>query len=164
MRYINWLGKYENLHFIQVGNEGISHTIVDGIPQLIPNAPNGWIQNSAQNIDYTSPGQGLFLGSQELNIRGIASQYTFPADVVGKAYNAAMNNAKPIPVISTSSPLVELGPINQTMTDKSKVVLVTSISAPAARFDAVYDAGFTDWLNSGAQRVIEERYAKYVEP
>jgi putative aldouronate transport system substrate-binding protein len=164
MRYLNWLGRYENYHFIQVGLEGVSHTIVDGIPKLNPTAGDGWIQNSAQNTDYSYPMQGLFLGSQELNVRAIASQFAFPTEMVAKAYNVAMNNAKPFPVVSTAKPLVALGPVNQTLVDKSKVILVSSISAAANRFDSVYDSGLADWLNSGGKAVRDERIANYVEP
>jgi putative aldouronate transport system substrate-binding protein len=164
MRYLNWLAKYENYHFIQTGPEGIVHTIVDGVPKLNPAAGGGWIQNSAQNIDYTPMMNGLFLETEEESIRAIASGYPWPAERVFDAYNAAMTNAIPGPVITTSSPLVAAGPLNQTMVDKSVVIFVESITTSQSNFDRVWDNGIADWLRSGAQDIVNERREKYIEP
>jgi putative aldouronate transport system substrate-binding protein len=164
MRYLNWLAKYENYHFIQTGPEGIVHTIVDGLPKINPAAGDGWIQNSAQNIDYTPMMNGLFLETEEESIRAIAAGYPWPSETVVAAYNIAMNNARPGTVVATSSPLVTAGPLNQTLVDKSVVFAVEAITTPTANFDRVYDAGITDWLSSGAQAIRDERAEKYVEP
>lgn len=161
MRYINWLSKYENYHFVQTGPEGITHTIVDGIPKLNPSAGDGWIQNSAQNIDYTMMMNGLFLETEEESIRAIASGYPWPPEMVTNAYNIAMTNARPGIVVSTTTPLVAEGPLNQTLVDKGMVIFVESITAPAARFDAVYDGGVADWRVSGADTIVAERREKY---
>jgi putative aldouronate transport system substrate-binding protein len=164
MRYLNWLSRYENYHFIQTGPEGIVHTMVDGIPKLNPGAGEGWIQNSSQNIDYTPMMNGLFLSTEEESIRAIASGYPWPSDMVFEAYNIAMTNAKPGPVITTSSLLVVSGPLNQTLVDKATVIFVESITTSEANFDRVFDAGIADWLASGTQAVLDERREKFVEP
>jgi putative aldouronate transport system substrate-binding protein len=164
MRYLNWLAKYENYHFIQTGPEGIAHTLVDGIPKLIPSAGGGWIQNSAQNIDYTPMMNGMFLETEEESILAIASGYPWPAELVFDAYNAAMNNARPGQVVTTSSPLTTAGPLNQTLVDKSVVIFVESITASPANFDRIWDAGIKDWLASGAQTIVNERQEKYIAP
>jgi len=164
MRYLNWLSKYENYHFIQVGPEGIVHEMVDGVPKLNPQAGGGWIQNSAQNIDYTVMMNGLFLGSDEENIRALAAGYSWPADLIVNAYELALRNGRPPIIVSPSSPLSAAGPLGQTLTDKAVVVYTQSITAPAAQFDAVYDDQVEDWLALGAQKVIDERAEKYVAP
>jgi len=164
MRYLNWLAKYENFHFIQTGPEGIVHTIVDGIPKINPAAGDGWIQNSSQNIDYTPIMNGLFLETEEESIRALAAVYPWPAEMVMAAYNTAMNNARPNPVIITSSPLVVAGPLERTLIDKSEAFLIQSITAPAANFDRVWDTGVADWLLSGADKIRAERQEKFVAP
>jgi putative aldouronate transport system substrate-binding protein len=164
MRYLNWLAKYENYHFIQTGPEGIVHTIVDGVPKISPNAPDGWIQNSAQNIDYTPIMNGLFLETEEESIRALAAAYPWPAEMIMEAYRATMNNARPGPVIVPSSPLKVAGPLNQTLWDKSKAFVIQAITAPAADFNRVWDANINDWLSSGAEAVRKERLEKYVAP
>ncbi|MDR0876454.1 MAG: extracellular solute-binding protein, partial [Treponema sp.] len=164
MRYLNWLAKFENYNFLQIGPEGIVHTIVDGIPKLNPSAGGGWIQNSSQNIDYAIPLIGFHLRTEEESIKAIAAAYPWPSELVSEVYNIAMTNAKPNPVITTSSPLVVAGPLNQTLVDKGTVLFVESITATPANFDKVYDAGIADWLASGAQAIINERREKYIEP
>jgi putative aldouronate transport system substrate-binding protein len=164
MRYLNWLAKYENYHFIQTGPEGIVHTLIDGVPKIDPSAPDGWIQNSAQNIDYTPIMNGLFLETEEESIRALAAGYPWPSEVVMTAYNVAMANAKPGPVIVTASPLLVAGPLNQTLVDKSNTFVVQAIIASEANFDREWDIGIADWLASGAKLVRQEREEKYIEP
>jgi putative aldouronate transport system substrate-binding protein len=164
LRYLNWLAKYDNYHFIQTGPEGVVHTVVDGIPKINPAAEGGWIQNSGQNIDYTPIMNGLFLKTQEESIRALAAAYPWPAEMVMAAYNTAMTNAKPAPVIIPSSPLKVAGPLNQTLQDKGKAFLIQSIIAPAADFDRVWDSNVADWLSSGGEAVRTERAEKYVAP
>jgi putative aldouronate transport system substrate-binding protein len=164
MRYMNWLAKYDNYHFIQTGPEGIVHTIVDGVPKLNPSAGGGWIQNSSQNIDYTLPMNGLFLGNDELNIKALASGYSWSSELIFDAYTKAMTNARPGLVVSTKQPLVAIGPLQQTLIDKSVVIYTESITASVAKFDEIFDNGIADWLASGAQKVVDERTANYVAP
>ncbi|MDR3302838.1 MAG: extracellular solute-binding protein [Treponema sp.] len=161
MRYINWLARYENYHFIQTGPEGTVHEIVDGIPKLIPNAPDGWIQNSAQNIDYTLSMNGLFLGSDESNIKALANGYSWPADRIVEAYSMSMNNARPGIVVVTKNPLVVAGPLTETLTQKGMVIYTQAITCAADRFDSEYDRLVADWLSSGAQKIIDERAANF---
>jgi len=164
MRYLNWLAKYENYHFIQTGPEGIVHTYVDGVPKLNPQAGDGWIQNSALNIDYTPIMNGLFLETEDESIRAIAAAYPWPAQMVMAAYHTALNNAKPGPVIIPASPLTAAGPLNQTLQDKSKAFVIQAIVAPSADFDRVWDTNVADWLSSGAEVVRKERADKYIAP
>ena len=164
MRYINWLAKFENYNFIQTGPEGIVHIMEDGVPKLNPSAPDGWIQNSAQNIDYTPIMNGLFLRTEEESIRALAAGYPWPSDMVMAVYNVSMNNALPGPVIPTSSPLLVAGPLNQTLIDKSNGFVVQAIIAPEANFEREWNNGIADWLASGAEAVRKEREEKYVEP
>jgi putative aldouronate transport system substrate-binding protein len=164
MRYINWLAKYENYHFIQTGPEGIVHTLIDGVPKVNPSAGDGWIQNSNMNIDYTPIMNGLFLRTEEESVRALAAGYPWPAETVMAAYNIAMNNARPGPVVIPSSPLVVAGPLDRTLIDKSEAFVIQAITASTANFDRVWDSGVSDWLASGAQAIRDERLQKYVAP
>jgi len=164
MRYLNWLAKYENYHFIQTGPEGIVHTMVNGVPKINPSAEGGWIQNSGQNIDYTPIMNGLFLKTEEESIRALAGAYPWPAEKIIAAYNTAMKNAKPNPIIIPSSPLTAAGPLVQTLQDKAKAFLIQAITAKPFDFDKVYDDGVADWLSTGAETIRKEREEKYVAP
>jgi putative aldouronate transport system substrate-binding protein len=161
MRYINWLSRFENYNFLQIGPEGTVHDIVDGIPKI--KAASGlWIQNSSQNIDYTIMMNGLDLGDAEKTAKGLASAYPWPAEMITAAYNIAMTNAKPSPVIPVT--LSAAGPVQQTLVDKSVIITNDAVASLPAAFDRVWDTGIKDWLDSGAQIVVDERRAKYFEP
>ena len=164
MRYLNWLARYENYHFLQTGPEGIVHEMVNGVPRLIAAAPDGWIQNSGQNIDYTPIMNGLFLETEEESIRALATAYPWPPEMVMDAYNVAMNNARPGPVIIPSSPLTAAGPLDRTLIDKSEAFVIQAITATAANFDRIWDTGVADWLTSGAETIRKERVEKYIAP
>jgi putative aldouronate transport system substrate-binding protein len=161
MRYLNWLARFENYNFLQIGPEGIVHDIDDGIPK-IKTASGLWIQNSAQNIDYTFHINGLDLVDPELTIRALANAYPWPPEVIARAYNIAMNYAEPGPVVPVK--LSAAAPVSQTLVDKSVVFVTSSVTARPQDFDRVWDSGLADWLASGAQAVLDERAAKYFEP
>ncbi|GHU24331.1 hypothetical protein FACS1894172_15880 [Spirochaetia bacterium] len=158
LRYVNWLSKYENYHFLQFGKEGVNHKNVDGVPQVIP-ATGAWIQNSNANIDYTMSINGYNLQDDDLNVKVLATSYPFPMEDVFEAYRISSLNADVIPFVRAT--LVEAAPLVQTLTDESAVVLIQSITALAADFDKVYDTGVAQWRTSGAQRIVDERRAKY---
>jgi putative aldouronate transport system substrate-binding protein len=164
MRYLNWLAKYENYHFIQTGPEGIVHELIDGVPKLNPSAGDGWIQNSAQNIDYTPIMNGIFLETEEESIRALTTAYPWPPEMILNAYNIALTNARPSPIVVPSSPLTAAGSLAQTLQDRSKAFVVQSIIAPEADFDRIWDRNVADWLASGAELIRQERAEKYVEP
>jgi putative aldouronate transport system substrate-binding protein len=166
MRYLNWLAKYENYHFIQTGLEGITHTIIDGAVKIDASAKADptWIQNSKWNIDYTPMMNGLFLGNDEENIRVLAAGYQWPANLIINAYNIAMTNAKPRIFIPTEIPLTVAGSFAQTLDYKGNSIYCTSIICSPDQFDIVYDTAVKDWLESGGHAIIDERRAKYVEP
>jgi len=164
MRYLNWLARYENYHFIQVGNPGVTHTIgADGVVKLDPSAKAdpSWIMNSNQNIDYTMPMNGLFLETEEASIRSLAAGYIYSPDLIQRAYTIALTNGRPPVVVKPTSPLTVAGPLSQTLNDKGDVFLVECETCAPAQFDAKWDAAIKDWLASGAQAVLDERRAKY---
>jgi len=129
--------------------------LVNGVPQIIAATNPRWIQNSSQNIDITMPLNGIEMGSQELNSRVIALGYgNVPADTIVNAYNLSVKNAR-APIVRQVTTTVNQ--YAQTLQDKSKALLSQAVRASPADFDRIYDAGYRDWLSSGAQEVINER-------
>ncbi|GHV81732.1 hypothetical protein AGMMS49991_02900 [Spirochaetia bacterium] len=161
MRYVNWLSREENRLFLQIGPEGITHELVDGIPRA--KAATGlWIQNSPQNIDYTYTVNGLYLGDEEKTMRGLALSYNFPPELIISSLEMALKDGKPLPVIPVD--LAAAGPYTQTLIDKGNVLLAESVTCSPAAFDKKWDAGIADWIASGAQVIIDERREKYIAP
>jgi putative aldouronate transport system substrate-binding protein len=161
MRYVNWLSRIENITFLQLGPEGIAHDMVDSLPQMKP-AAGLWVQNSSQNLDYTIPVNGLELGDPDLNIKALARGFNVRPELINDAYQTAMNNSWSLPVIPVE--LTVGGPYQQILRDKFRNFIALAVTSRPAEFDRVWNEGFTDWMDSGARAVIEERAAKYIEP
>jgi putative aldouronate transport system substrate-binding protein len=158
MRYVNWLSRNENTRFLQIGPEGVTHDIVNGVPKLKP-ATGLWIQNSPQNLDYTFSINGLDMGDPEMNIRVLANSYTVPAQLIVDAYNIGIRNSWTMPVVPVT--LSAAGPYATTLQEKGNRVVTEAITCAPAQFDRVWDAGMADWMASGGQIILDERKAKY---
>jgi len=157
LRYLNWLSRPENYQFLQVGNIGINHNMVDGVPQMIA-APAGhqWIQNSPNNIDMTIPMNGIERGSAEQNARVLALGYPGTApEVIVQAFNMSTRNGR-APVVYQAVTTLD-GVYGQTLRDKADALIAQAVRAPVAQFDSVWDAGMRDYLQSGAQQMMDER-------
>jgi len=159
LRYLNWLCKFENFNFLQIGQEGVNHEMVNGIPRTLTTpAGHPWFQNSSNNIDYTLPINGVELLDQELNARVTALSYgNFPADVIVNAYNLSVANGWAPPVSAYAALTTKDGIYGQTLRDKGDTMLVQSITARTQDFDRIWDAGMRDYLASGGQEVMDER-------
>jgi len=154
LQYLNWLSKFENFNYLQIGERGRNHNIVDGVPQVIA-ATGPWIQNSSLNIDITMPLNGVYLGSDDQNTRVLALSYQgVPAETIINAYNISVKDARAAIVRQVTT---KVNQYSQTLTDKADALLAQAIRATPAQFDTVWEAGYKDWLASGAQEVLNER-------
>jgi putative aldouronate transport system substrate-binding protein len=160
LRYLNWLARYENYHFLQVGRENVNHQMVNNIPSIIAR-PEGdpWFQNSPQNIDYTMPMNGIEMGSQELNARVLSLSYgNIPAETIVNAYAIAVRGARAPAVYQITTTVNQYAQILQ---EKARQLLVQAIIAAPGDFDRIWEAGIADWKAAGAQEVYNERAALY---
>jgi len=158
LRYLNWLCKFENFNFLQIGQEGINHEMVNGIPRILTTpAGDPWFQNSQYNIDMTIPMNGVELLDADKNARFLALGYgDVPAEKIVNAFNLATANGRVwVPVYQAVT--TKDGAYFQTLSDKADALLAQAITARPADFDRVWDAGIRDYLTSGGQEVIDER-------
>jgi putative aldouronate transport system substrate-binding protein len=161
LRYVNWLAKPENYQFLQIGPEGVTHDMIEGVPK-IKVGPGLWVQNSPLNLDYAIIVNGLELGNPELNIQALAAGYPWPYEMIRNAYDIAMNNAVTEPVVPVT--LSAAGSVSQILLDKHNALLAELMTCRPQDFDRIWDSGIADWLASGARNVREERAEKYVDP
>jgi putative aldouronate transport system substrate-binding protein len=161
LQYINWMAIFENRNYLQIGDEGVTHELVDGVPKLIT-VEGEKIMNSPQNIDYTFVINGLDLGSDELNALAVPNAYTWPAEMIVDAYNNSMKDGRPAIIVPVT--IESAGPVNEVLVDKGETLMAQSVTAAPDMFDRIWDAGIEDWLNSGAATVIAERAEKYIPP
>jgi putative aldouronate transport system substrate-binding protein len=158
LRYANWLCRYENYHFLQFGNEGVNHTKVNGI-EIPLTATGAWIQNSGVNIDYTMSLNGYVVPAEHFGQVLAASYPGIPPDDITAAYKISSTNAKPEPYVPAT--ILSIAATRQVLVDKEKNLSVNLIVSKPNDFDRVWDTGIKDWLDSGAQSVIDEQRAKY---
>jgi putative aldouronate transport system substrate-binding protein len=162
LKYLNWLSVYDNLHFLQVGQEGVNHQITNGVPMILSRpAGDPWFQNSDKNQDYTVPiNGGMELGSTELNSKVLALGYgDIPVNTIVNAYAIATTNARSPAVYQATT--TKDGIYAQTLQDKADALIAQAVTCRAADFDRIWDAGIRDWLQSGAQEVIDEKISLY---
>ncbi len=160
LRYVNWLAKFENHYYLQIGDEGVTHEMIDGVPKIIP-ATNEKIMNSPQNIDYTIMINGIDVEDSSKYGQALAQSYTVDPQLVVDAYNYAMKDGRPAIIVPVT--LSVAGPYTQTLVDKGNTLMAEAVTCKPEEFDATWDRNIQDWLASGAQEIIDERTAKYVE-
>lgn len=73
--YLDWISEYENIYFLQNGEEGVHHELnEDGIPILL-DVQDERKFNSMQNIDYTLLINGQLMDTEEKTIASQALSY-----------------------------------------------------------------------------------------
>ncbi|MDR0759147.1 MAG: extracellular solute-binding protein [Treponema sp.] len=161
--YLDWLTRQDNLTFLQFGEEGVTHRkMSNGAVQTIV-ASGDKIQNSPNNVDYTLAINGIKMATTDLTIKSMALAYTG----VDSSYIEAGYYASAEPRRTMGRPIVgdiaaEEG-MGQVLKEKRDALFSQSITAPVARFDSVWDAGYRDYLNSGGQAIINGRTARWKE-
>jgi len=160
LKYLNWLCIPENYQFIQRGQEGVNHQMVNGVPQMLTRPANDpWFQNSAQNIDFTMPINGLETGNEEMNARVLAFSYGgYAPEVIVNAYQTSVRNGR-AQVVVPGAVTTQDGIYGQVLIDKGDALIAQAITASPANFDRVWDTGLADWMASGGKAVMDERAA-----
>ena len=159
--YLNWITKLENRKFLQIGEEGTNHIVLEnGAIQMLSVTGNK-IMNSPQNIDYTITINGLELGDPELTIKSLALAYPgVDARFIEIAYPITSNDARYEKNVQVGDIKAEEG-MGPALKEKRDNLLVQAVVAKPGQFDTVWDRGFEDYLASGGRAIIEERKAKY---
>ncbi len=161
LMYLDWISTLENRRFLQIGEPGATHQIMgDGSIKLLPTTGEK-IMNSVNNIDYTITINGLDLGDKNLNVLSLALGYPgTDKSLVEIAAAKAVNEARYGVNMNCGEIKSEEG-MATALREKRDALLDQSVVAPADKFDAIFDSGMQDYLNSGGQAIIDERAAAY---
>ena len=159
--YLNWLANIENRRFLQIGEEGVNHMVTEaGAIKSLP-VTGEKIMNSPQNIDYTIVINGLDLGDPALTSKSIALNYAgVDARFIEPAYIITSNQARYGKNVQVGEIRAEEG-MGTVLSEKRNNLLAQAVVAKVEDFDQVWDRGFTDYLRSGGQAIINERAQKY---
>lgn len=161
LMYLDWISAPEHIQYLQIGDEGVTHTVLeDGAIQTMA-AEGEAIQNSGMNIDYTMTCNGLKLADADLTVKSRAYTYAGiePAIVeeADKICNTDMKIGKNVNVGAIAAE-EGMGPA---LSEKRDIAYDTAVIASVEEFDAVWDAAMADYLSSGGQAIMDERTEKW---
>ncbi|WP_269084556.1 extracellular solute-binding protein [Paenibacillus xylanivorans] len=164
MKYLNGMATPEVLFFLQFGEEGVNHTMVEDIPQRIAQTGEN-MQMSNLNLDYTLVVNGAELGDTEKNVKTYAAALA----TGDKAYEQlAVDSYK----INTTDGFTGFyyGVPNEasikygkTLGDMNKQMMDRLIVVKPAEFDALYDKLVKEYMDAGGKAVQEENVKHYRE-
>jgi putative aldouronate transport system substrate-binding protein len=155
--YLDWISDAANRQYLQIGDEGVTHSVESngGIKTIAVTGEK--IMNSLNNIDYTITCNGLSFADPDVTMKSIALGYAgVEPELVIEAYelsqvNPRFNNAGTLgTIVSEEGKGTELSA-------KRDVFLDQAVVAAPDKFDSVFDGGFNDYLASGGQAIIDER-------
>lgn len=164
MKYLNWMADPEVLFFLQFGEEGVNHKLVDGIPHGIAQTGEN-MQMSNLNLDYTLVVNGAELGDTEKNVRtyaaalaagdpnyeklAIDSYKINTTDGYTGFYYGVPNDAN-----------IKYG---KTLGDMNKQMIDRLVVAKPAEFDSLYDKLVKEYMDAGGKAVQDENVKNYRE-
>ncbi|MDR1687381.1 MAG: extracellular solute-binding protein [Clostridiales bacterium] len=163
MLFVDWISKFENRKYLQIGEEGITHTVhEDGSIEIIPAQKAEYIQNFLHNFDYTITISGLDLGDESLNGKSLAFNYEgIEARYIERAYLTAKNETRILPYYYNVDVIYAEDGMDYDLEKKRDELLIRAVKASPADFDSVFDAGYEDYMAFGARAIIDERTAAF---
>ncbi|MBR1909686.1 MAG: extracellular solute-binding protein, partial [Lachnospiraceae bacterium] len=161
MLYLDFISDPETIQYLQIGDEGVTHNVLDDGSFEIIAATGDAIQNSGMNIDYTITCNGLHLTTDELTKNSLAHSYAGidPEDVLHA--NEIANTDTIIGINVKVGDIEAEGGVGETLSAKRDEIYDKAVSAPVADFDKVWEEGLSDYLSAGGQAIIDERTEKW---
>ncbi len=161
LMYLDWISDPEHIQYLQIGDEGVTHEVLESGAIATMAATGDAIQNSGMNIDYTMTCNGLKLVDADLTVQSRAYTYaSVNPDTVAEAdaiCNTDMKVGKNVNVGAITS---EEG-MGTVLAEKRDIAYDTAVIASVDEFDAVWDAAMADYLSSGGQAIADERAEKW---
>jgi len=155
--YLDFISDPETIQYLQIGDEGVTHTVADnGAIQIIA-AEGDAIQNSGMNIDYTITCNGLHLTDDDLTTLSLAYSYAeVDPELIIRADEIAKTDTREIGNVQVGAIASETG-VGEALSSKRDQVYDTAVSAAADAFESTWESGMADYLASGGQAIIDER-------
>ena len=159
--YLDWISDPEHIEYLQIGDEGITHKVLESGAIQTMAATGDAIMNSGMNIDYTITCNGLKLADPEKTQLSKAYNYAeIDPEIVAQADTYAQTDLRFIKNVNVGAIEAEAG-IGDTLSSKRDQVFDQAVVAPVDKFDEVWDDFLADYLSSGAQDIMDERAEKW---
>lgn len=161
--YLDFISKPETIKFLQAGEEGVTHNVLDSGAIEIIAATGDAIQNSGKNIDYTITCNGVNFGDEELAALSLAYGYAgADPELVMAADKIARQDGLSPKNVNVGDIEAEAG-VGDTLTAKRDQLFDQAVVAKEADFDTVWDSLMSEYLSAGAQDIMAERQQKWEE-
>lgn len=158
VKYLNWMADLEVIYYLQNGEEGVNHELVNGYPQPIPQTGDK-MMISTQNLDYTLIVNGTELGDPDRNNQAVASTFAGYEDMAEKALKISMTDGYQPYFFDT--PNEANGKYGKTLGDKNGDMTAKLIYCKPAEFDRLYDSLVQEYMDAGGKAVAEENIKIY---
>lgn len=161
MLYLDWISDSEHIQYLQIGDEGVTHDVLEDGAIAIKAAEGNAIMNSGQNIDMTITCNGLHLMDDALTTKSAAHNYSsVDPELVINSINIAMNDIITPRNVQVGEITAESG-MGTVLSEKRDIVYDNAVIASPDNFDKVWDDGIADYLNAGGQDIMDERNEKW---
>jgi len=161
MLYLDFISQPDVIKYLQIGDEGVTHNVLDsGIIEIIA-ATGDPIQNSGKNIDYTITCNGTWFGDAKISADSLAHGYgAADPELVAAAAKIAKADGLDPKNVNVGAIEAEAG-VGDTLTAKRDQLYDNAVVAKEADFDSVWDSMMDDYLQSGGQAIMDERAEKW---
>ncbi|MCR5501956.1 MAG: extracellular solute-binding protein [Lachnospiraceae bacterium] len=161
--YLDFISDPATIKYLQAGDEGVTHEVLDsGAIQIIA-AEGDAIQNSGKNIDYTITCNGTYFGDTALADLSRAYGYADQdPELVSQADKISLTDGIAPINVNVGEISAEAG-VGDTLSSKRDQIYDNAVVAPVADFDSTWDSFMDDYLSSGGQDIMDERAAKWEE-
>ncbi|MCQ2505594.1 MAG: sugar ABC transporter substrate-binding protein [Lachnospiraceae bacterium] len=161
MYYLDFISTPEVIAYLQMGDKGVTHEVLESGAIQIIGATGAAIQNSGKNIDYTITCNGTYYGDQALAAKSKAYGYAeIDPALVEQASNVARNDAVSNRNVNVGEIAAEAG-VGDTLSAKRDQAYDNAVVCKVADFDKVWNEYLNDYLASGGQDIIDERTQKW---
>ena len=160
---LDFISEPETIRFLQAGEEGVTHNVLESGAIEIIAAEGDAIQNSGKNIDYTITCNGTCFGDQELATLSLAYGYAgVDPELVLAADKIAMTDGIAPKNVNVGIIEAEAG-VGDTLSAKRDQLYDQAVVAADGDFDATWDRLMDEYLSAGGQDIMDERAAKWEE-
>lgn len=161
--YLDFISKPETIKFLQAGEEGVTHNVLESGAIEIIAATGDAIQNSGKNIDYTITCNGVNFGDEKLAALSLAYGYAgADPELVMAADKIARQDGLSPKNVNVGDIEAEAG-VGDTLTAKRDQLFDQAVVAKEGDFDTVWDSLMSEYLSAGAQDIMAERQQKWEE-
>lgn len=161
--YLDYISSPETIKYLQAGEEGVTHEVLESGAIQIKDATGDAIQNSGKNIDYTITCNGVNFGDQELANLSLSYGYAgIDPALVDAANKIAMNDGIEPKNVNVGVIEAEAG-VGDSLSEKRDQIYDQAVVAKPDEFDALWDQMIQEYLDMGGQAIMDERAAKWDE-